>query len=162
MKHLNLIAWTVATAAASALAVAQTAVTPAKSAADAKAAIEARQNVFKDIKKAYEPLTDMLKRKREFDAALVATNAVTLQGLVQQIPAHFTVDTHTFTDTKTLARENIWTSQADFKAKADAASTALGNLATVAKTGDQGATSKAIGDVGKSCGACHDNFKDKP
>lgn len=162
MKRLNRIGLVVAVAAVSSIVVAQVAVTPAKSAAEAKTAIEARQTVFKDIKKAYEPLTDMLKRKLEFDAALVATNAVTLQGLVQKIPAQFAVDTHQFKDTKTLARDSIWTNQADFKSKNDATATALANLTTVAKTGDKGATSKAIGDVGKSCGACHDNYKDKP
>ena len=118
----------VASAAVSVIALAQTA-TPAKSAAEAKTVIEARQKVFEDMKKAYEPLTDMLKRKREFDAALVATNSAQIQVLAQKIPAHLAVDTHTFKDTETLARDNIWTNLADIKAKSDALIAAAGNVA---------------------------------
>jgi cytochrome c556 len=144
----------------SALAGAQTA-GPAKSAAEAKAAIEARQALFKDIKKVYEPLTDTLKGKREFDAALFATNAAKIQELAQQIPGKFAVDTRGFKDTKTDALDGIWNSQADFKAKADALVTGAANLAAAAKTGDKGATMKAVPAMGKTCGACHDNFKFK-
>ena len=78
MKRTFRLGLAVATAAVSVIALAQTA-TPAKSAAEAKTVIEARQKVFEDMKKAYEPMTDMLKRKREFDAALVATNAAQIQ-----------------------------------------------------------------------------------
>jgi len=161
MKRLNGMFVMVAVAAVSALAVAQTP-TAAKSAAEAKTVIEARQKLFEDMKNAYEPMTDMLKRKRDFDAALIATNAVIIQDLGKKIPAHFTTDTRAFKDVKTVARDNIWLSQADFKTKADALVTAAGTLATVAKGGDKGATMKAVGDVGKNgCGACHDNYKDK-
>src|SRR5690242_18446782 len=73
MKRYLHIGLVTAAATVSALAWAQTA-GPAKSAADAKAAIEARQALFKEIKKTYEPLTDVLKGKREFDAALFVTN----------------------------------------------------------------------------------------
>ena len=34
-------------------------------------------------------------------------------------------------------------------------------LASAAKGGDEGAIKAAIGDVGKSCGGCHDNFRQK-
>jgi len=145
----------------SAVAISQNAVTPAKSAADAKKAIEARQALFEDIKKANAPLAAMLKREREFDAAVVATNAAQLQTLLTKIPAAFAVDTHAFKDTKTQARDNIWAGPADFKAKADDTAKAAGALVEAAKTGDKGATLKAMGAMGKSCGSCHDNYKDK-
>jgi len=150
----------VASAAVSVVALAQTA-TVAKSAAEAKTAIEARQKVFEDMKKAYEPMTDMLKRKREFDAALVATNAAQIQGLAQKIVPTHAVDTRQFKDIKTVARDGIWTSLADFKSKADALVTASGNVAKVAAGGDKGTTMKSIPDIGKACGACHDNYKDE-
>jgi cytochrome c556 len=161
MMRLSRIGLVVVVAAVSALAVAQNAGNQAKSAAEAKAAIEARQNLFKEMKKTYEPMTAMLKRQREFDAGVVATNAASLQEQARKIPALHALDTRQFKDTKTLALDGIWASQADFKAKSDATVTASGNLAAVAKTGDKGATLKAIGDVGKSCGACHDNYKGK-
>jgi len=159
MKRTYRLGLAVATAAVSVIALAQTATT-AKSAAEAKTVIEARQKVFEDMKKAYEPMTDMLKRKREFDAALVATNSAQIQVLAQKIPAHLAVDTHTFKDIETVARDNIWTNLADIKAKSDALGTAAGNVAKVAAGGDKATTMKAIPEIGKSCGSCHDDYKD--
>lgn len=164
MKYVNRVGAFAAAAVISVVAVAQTPA-PAKSAADAKVAIEARQAHFKEIKKSFEPLGAMLKPAsnggRELDTALVATNAVRLQALAADIPSKFNVDTRAFKDTKTDARDAIWASAADFKAKADAMGTAAAAAATVAKTGDAGATKKALIDMGKTCGACHDNFKAK-
>lgn len=153
--------WAVAAVAVSAIAVAQNAGTVAKTADEAKITIEARQSVFKDIKKAMDPMSAMLRRQREIDTAVVATNAEQIKALAQKIPAQFAVNTHAFKPVKTLAREGIWTSQADFKTKADALVNASLNLAIVAKGGDKGATLKAIADMGKTCGGCHDNYKDK-
>jgi cytochrome c556 len=76
------------------------------------------------------------------------------------IPDLFKLDTRKF-QVKTKAREGIWGSMADFTAKADELSKAAAALTTAAKGGDKGATMKAIGAVGKACGNCHDNFRDK-
>jgi cytochrome c556 len=160
MKRFLGIGMVTAAAMVSAAVWAQTAA-PAKSAAEAKTAIEARQANFKEIKKLYEPLTDTLKGKREFDAALFATNATKIGELAQQIPAKFAVDTRGFKDTKTDALDGIWASQTDFKAKADALVTGANALAAAAKTGDKGATMKAVPAMGKTCGGCHDNYKFK-
>ena len=80
MKRFLSIGLVTAAAMVSAAVWAQAAA-PAKSAAEAKTAIEARQAHFKEIKKLYEPLTDTLKGKREFDAALFATNATKSRSL---------------------------------------------------------------------------------
>ena len=157
-RHIR-IGLGIAATAASALALAQTAIRPAASAAEAKAVIEARQNLFKEIKRVYEPMTDMLKNKREFDAALIATNATSLQEMAGKIPGAYVVDTRTFKDIKTEARENIWASQADFKAKSDAFAQAAQHLASVARGGEKGPTMRAIAATGKTCGGCHDNYK---
>jgi cytochrome c556 len=151
----------VAVTAVSAIALAQTAVTPAKSAAEATTAIESRQKLFEDMKKTMEPIGDMLKRKRDIDAAVIATNAAHLKELAGKIPAQFAVDTRQFKDTKTNALDGIWASQADFKAKSDVLATAAQNAITVSAGGDKGATMKALADIGKSCGGCHDSFKTK-
>jgi cytochrome c556 len=164
MKYVNRVGLIAAAAVISAVAVAQTAA-PAKSAADAKVAIDARQEHFKEIKKFFEPLGAMLKPAsnggRALDTALVATNAARLQTLATEIPAQFNVDTRAFKDIKTDARDAIWISAADFKVKSDAMGTAAAAAASVARTGDAGATKKALIDMGKTCGACHDNFKAK-
>ncbi len=158
MNIASRIGLIVGVAAASALAVAQTATT-AKTAAEAKVAIEARQAHFEDIKKTFEPLGAMLKRQKELDAELVATNATKLVALANAIPAKFAVDTRQFKDTKTDSRDAVWASAADFKTKSDAMASAAAAAATVAKTGNKGETLKALGAIGRTCGACHDNFK---
>ena len=37
----------------------------------------------------------------------------------------------------------------------------VGKLVAAAKTGNEATVKAAIGDVGKSCAACHDNFRAK-
>ena len=159
MKALQTIS-VLTLAAVSAVALAQGAGV-AKSAAEAQAAIEARQQVFNNIKKLNEPLQDMLKNKREIDAGLIATNAAELQKLAAKIPPAFQLDTRQFKDIKNRAQDGIWSSQADFSSKAEAFGKAAGNVGAVAATGDKGAIRKAIADMGKSCGACHDNYQVK-
>jgi cytochrome c556 len=104
-------------------------------------------------------MTDVLKNKRQFDAAEFQTNAAKLKELAALIPGKYTVDTRQFKDTKTESLDNIWTSLADFKAKADAMGTAAGALADAAKTGDRAASMKAVPALGKTCGGCHDNYR---
>jgi cytochrome c556 len=164
MKHLNRVGLAAAlavSAATSVIALAQDALTVPKSAADAAAAIEARKAHFKNIKKAYDPMIAMMKRQREIDAAVVAASAVQMQEQAARIPALFTIDTRQFKDLKTDALDSVWTNQADFKAKADAMSTAVANAANVVKGGDKGASLKSFSDIGKSCAGCHDNYKFK-
>jgi len=160
VQKLGRMAVAVSAVAISALALAQ-AGGVAKNEAEAKTAIEARQQVFKDIKKANEPLQDMLKNKREIDAAVIKANTAELQKLATKIPPAFAVDTRAFKETKTRAQDGIWSSQADFAAKADAFGKAVANLTAVADSGDKVAIKKAVADMGKSCGACHDNYQVK-
>ena len=159
MKYLTKFSVVAAVAAISAVAVSQNAVRAAKDAAEAKSVIEARQALFEDIKKAHEPIAAMMKRQRELDPAVVAASATKLQELAGKIPAAFLVDTHTFTGIETKARENIWAGQAAFKDRADTFGKLAGAAAAAAKGGDKGATFKAMVDMSKSCGACHDDYK---
>lgn len=160
MKFRNRVGVIAAAAVISAVAVAQT-VVPAKNAAEAKAAIDARAQHFEAIKKAYEPLGAMLKRQQPVNATLVATNAAKLQELANGIPAKFNVDTRQFKDIKTEARDAIWASTADFKTKSDAMATAAANVVTVAKANDNAGIMKALAEMGKTCGSCHDSFRAK-
>ena len=165
MKLKKQMGWVVTAAAVSAvavsaLAVAQTA-TVAKSAAEAKTAIDTRQNLFKDIKKTYEPLGAMLKRQRELDPALVGTNAAQLQEMAGKISANYAVDTRQFKDIKTSARDGIWTSQADFKAKADEFVKASAAAVAASKGDNKAEILKSLAGIGKTCGGCHDSYRDE-
>ena len=123
-------------------------------------AVDARQAVFKVIDFNAQQVMGMLK-KAPFDAATAQKVGARLEVLAPIIPEAFATDTRKATNVKTKAREGIWTSMPDFKAKSDALVTAAQALSAAAKTGDRGATLKAIGGVGKACSGCHDNFRDK-
>ncbi len=96
------------------------------------------------------------------DLAVVARNAARIQTFAEMIPELFARDTSKDTTTKTAAQASIWTSQADFKAKADALAKAAAGVAAAAKSGDAAATKLAAAEVGKACGSCHDTFRVKP
>jgi cytochrome c556 len=161
MNVLTRIGVAVAIAAVSAVAASQT-VTKAANQADADKAIEARTAIFKQIKDLNDPLGRMLRPGGPaIDPALVATNAAKIAELAAKIPANYLVDTRGFTATKTGALDGIWNSQADFKTKADALIAAATKAADAGKTGDPVATRTALQGIGRTCGGCHDSYRQK-
>ena len=126
----------------------------------AEMATQTRKGLYDLIGMNFGPVGGMLKNKVPFDAATVQKNAGRIKVLSTMIPEVFQTDTHTF-QVKTKAKENIWTNVADFGSKADDLQKAAAALEDAAKTGDKGATLRAAGAVGKACGACHDNYRDK-
>jgi cytochrome c556 len=131
--------------------------------AQAKTAIEARQGLFKVINSQNAPIGAMLRPGAEVDTALVVKNMTRIQQLADIIPDMFVMDTRMFHQTiKTRALDGIWTSQADFKAKAENMKTVAGTIIAAAKTGDKEATLKAMREnLPKGCGGCHDNYRAK-
>ena len=124
-------------------------------------AVMTRQGLFKVMSSYMAPLGGMLKNKVPFDAGMAAKSATHIGALGDMIPDVFTFDTRNKTSAKTKAQDGVWTNQADFKAKADDLVKAATALQEAAKGGDMGETLKAGGAVGKACGACHDNFRNK-
>ena len=84
-----------------------------------------------------------------------------LEVLAPLISEAFARDTHGVAGLTTKARDAIWTSKSDFDAKAADLAKAAADLEAAGKSGDKAAVLKAAGAVGKSCGACHDQFRDK-
>ena len=161
MNRLTRMGVALAASAVSALAVSQGAGPPSPE-AQAKSAIEARQGLYKLMATQFGPIGGMLRNTVPFDAAVIARNSARIAVLSEIIPELFTNDTRTFTATKTAALPGIWNSQADFKGKADALTKAANDLTAAAKGGDKAATMAAAGAVGKACGSCHDNYRQKP
>jgi cytochrome c556 len=126
----------------------------------AQASVLTRQGLFKVQAFVFGPVGGML-RGGKFDAAVAEKAAQRLEVTGGLIPELFAKDTHTFTGTPTKAREGIWTNKSDFDAKANDLVKAATDLEAAAKTGDEAATKKAAAGVGKACGACHDQFRDK-
>jgi cytochrome c556 len=126
----------------------------------AQAAVLTRQGLFKLQGFVFGPVGGML-RGAPFDGKAADKAGASLQVLGGMIPELFATDTHTFTNTPTKARESIWTNKSDFDSKANDLVKAAADLEAAAKSGDEAATKKAAGAVGKTCGACHDQFRDK-
>lgn len=128
----------------------------------AKTSIETRQGLFKVIAFHNAPIGGMLRGRVPFDAEVVAKNAARIEQLAAMIPDLFAAnDTRTTgAGVKTAALDGIWTSQAEFKAKADDLVKAAAALSAAARTGDKDATMKAAAGL-KACGSCHDTFRMK-
>jgi cytochrome c556 len=126
----------------------------------AQQATELRQGLLKVMGWNMAPVAAMLRNRTPFDAAVVQKSATRIAQLAPMMPDVFQTDTHQF-KVKTKAREGIWTSKSDFNAKSDDLAKAATALADAAKGGDKGTTLKAAAAVGKACGNCHDNFRDK-
>jgi cytochrome c556 len=61
----------------------------------------------------------------------------------------------------TRAKPEIWQNKADFESKMNDLNTAVASLQAAVDGGDREAIAAAVGDVGGSCKACHDEYKSK-
>ncbi len=120
--------------------------------------VKQRQSAMTLVGKYFGPLGGMLKGAVPYDAAVVARNAGYLEVLAKMPWDGFAESTK---GEKSRALPAIWTDGAKFKQAQDQMQTALANLVTVSKGGDEAKVKAAIGDVGKTCGGCHDNFREK-
>jgi len=127
----------------------------------AEQAVLTRQGLLKVMGFYMAPLGGMLKNKVPFDAATAGKSGTSIEALGAMIPDVFVFDTRKATNVKTKAQDGIWTNAADFKSKADDLVKAATALVEASKSGDKGTTLKAAGAVGKACGACHDNYRNK-
>lgn len=125
----------------------------------AESAVEQRKGLFQVQLFSFRPVRGML-RGSAFDAAAAQKAAQRLRVTAGIIPDVFALDTRSF-KVQTKARENIWTSPADFDARAKQLLDAATGLETAAKAGDKDATMKAAVAVAKSCDDCHDQFRNK-
>lgn len=98
--------------------------------------------------------------KMKFNAMVVQKDAARLVALAPMIPDAFALDTHQTAGLKTRARGAIWTNLPDFRAKDEELVKAAGTLASIAKSGDEGAFRTAALAVSQACRACHDTFRD--
>lgn len=125
----------------------------------AAAAVKVRQGLFEVQSYSFGPVAAML-RGAPFNAQAAETAAKRIEMTSSMIPELFKFDTRKFM-VNTKARDDIWTNQADFAQKANALNMAAQNLETAAMSGDAAMTKQAGIAVGKACGSCHDQFRNK-
>ena len=120
--------------------------------------VKQRQSAMTLIGKYWGPLAGMMQGKAPFDAAVAQRNAHYLEVLAEMPWDGFAESTKD-TQEKTRALPAIWTDAAKFKEGADRLRSTTAKLAQSSK--DEASFKAAAGEVGKACGACHENFRSK-
>ena len=116
-----------------------------------------RQSWFAMVATNFGPMVSMLKGEMPWDDARMSAAADQLAQLTaMDISRGFSPGTEKGT---TRAKPEIWENMADFNAKMEDLRVAAADLQTAAASGDRKAIGKAVGDVGQSCKACHDEYK---
>jgi cytochrome c556 len=118
--------------------------------------VKQRQAAMTLISKYFGPLGAMAKGKAPYNAEVVARNGKFLEALSQMPWDGFHASTKDEKNTKALPA--IYENEAKFKEAQDRLRTAIGHLAAA---GDEGALKQAVGEVGKACGGCHNDFRAK-
>ena len=130
-------------------------------AVDHHVAIPARQMGMKQVGRTFKGINDQLHASTP-DAKALADGSATLAQLARKVPSWFPAGSGPDTGVKTAAKPDIWTNQADFKAKAAALQTATRALAGAAKhSSDPAVLTPFVRQVGGACKACHDAYKVK-
>lgn len=107
--------------------------------------------------KYFGPLAAMAQGKAPYNADVAARNAGYLAALSQMPWDGFNASTKDEKNTKALPA--IYENEAKFKEAQDRFHGAVTKLVAAAK--DEAAFKNAAGEVGKACGACHNDFRAK-
>ena len=108
--------------------------------------------------KYFGPLAGMAQGKLPYDANIVQRNAGYLDVLDKMPWDGFDPSTK---NVKSAALPAIWNEPAKFKEAQERLQSEVSRLVSVSKGGDEGAVKAQIGAIGKACGNCHDNFREK-
>ena len=106
----------------------------------------------------FASLAAMAQDKKPYNKDEAARNADLVVAL-SEYPKHFFVDgTDNVGGTK--AKPDIWKKRADFDDKMGKMAAEVKKLPQAART-DLAALKGAVGDAGKACKACHDDYREK-
>lgn len=124
----------------------------------AQAAVEVRQSLLTLLKSNFGPLVGIARDQIPYDAPYVQKNAMRMQQLAAMMADAFSRDTRG-TGVETEALDRIWEEPALFADKIATLESRIETLRARARGDDPAAVKAAIGDVGKACGSCHDDFR---
>ena len=133
---------------------------PASSLKHAGYSTKMRQAVFGLLGSNMGPLGAMAKGKMPVDAEAVEKYALRINQLSFMIADYTRTDTSKF-KVKTEALDKVWSQRDQFLENIDKLTLASANLQKAAETKDETKIKTAIKGVGKTCGGCHDDFKEE-
>jgi cytochrome c556 len=120
--------------------------------------VKQRQSAMTLIGKYFGPMAAMAQGKAPFNASVVQRNAGFVDNLSRMPWDGFDASTRSL-DTKALPA--VFNDTAKFKEAANRMENEAAKLVAVSKSGDEGAVKAQIGALGKACGACHNDFRQK-
>ena len=130
----------------------------AKSEKQAANALKFRQSIFQLVRSNMGPLGGMAKGQIPFNESTMETNGKRIEQLGLMIEDYFALDTTGFS-LDTGAKNDIWKDREGFNKKAMDMVKAAQALQMIARNKDKASYRKAIGAVGATCKACHDDYK---
>ena len=120
-------------------------------------AIKYRKGAFTVMAAHFGRVAAMANGKIPFDAKAAADNAE-IATMMSKLP--YTAFIEGTDKGETRAKPEIWTENDKFRTAATKMQDEMAKLNAAAKTGDIGTIKAAVGAVGKSCKACHDNYRE--
>jgi cytochrome c556 len=139
-----------------ALFVCATALPAAAQFAKPEDAIKYRKAAFTLMSAHFGRVAAMANGRVPFDAKNVADNAE-LAAMLSKLP--FTAFVPGSDKGNTQAEAEVWTEMDKFKKLAADMQDAMGKLNVAAKGGNLDAIKAAVGETGKTCKSCHDNYR---
>ena len=110
--------------------------------------------------KYFGPLAGMAQGKIPFNADTVAMNAALLDAL-SRMPWDGFAPASKDATVKNAALPAVWSEPQKFQQAQENFHKAIAALVAVSRGGDEAAQKAAIGGVGKACGGCHQDFREK-
>lgn len=101
-------------------------------------------------------LAPVVRGERPFNAQEVAANVAIVETMVKLPWAAFGPGTD---KGETRAKPEIWSNEAKFKTASENTVKAIADLSAAAKAGDLDKVKAAFGAAGRTCKACHDDFR---
>jgi cytochrome c556 len=120
--------------------------------------VKQRQSVMTLQGKYFGPMAAMAQGKAPYNADIVRRNAAFLDNLSRMAWDGFDPSTK---DVKSAALPALYEQPDKFKEAAARLENEAHKLYEVSRSGDEAAVKAQIGAVGKSCGGCHETFRQK-
>ncbi len=121
--------------------------------------IKMRKSTMAVIGYNFGSLAAMAQDKKPFNKDEAQRNADILPLLAAMPKPFFGEGTDKGDNTK--AKPEIWKNKADFEQKLDKMAQEVARLPQVVRAGDMAAFKKEVGEVGKACKSCHDDYRAK-
>jgi cytochrome c556 len=126
-------------------------------ASKAEQTLKYRKALYQVLGYNFGPMGAMTKGTMPYDQAEFARRAERVAMIAPLLSEGFSADTKGLPNSE--LKPEMWANRADFDAKMKDLVDRSATLATVAKAGDAAKTKAAFLEAAKTCGACHDKYK---